>query len=530
MSADPRLRLMPDQALSSLGDAVLQRLNECSIRVCVDPDADAAALVAVAAFVAMLARLFPQVLVAAPRELPTNWWGATSWDDLLERMSAIRPRAELMPTRHVTVGVGQVTEPCDLYIGGGDWNVSVSRHMVPLESGNTHGLGLHAAACLAISQLLTTELADLGFPGVSASEPIVTNLIDHGLHHVREESDGSSARSSSPKFALGVPSDSPLQLALAGVGSVGSSALALLCTVCSPVLNPGSSLVGRVAVTAIDKDRFDPDRNPFRYPALLGGESTAKASTLSERLRELGVTADSRVEDVASWNQSREHPGWSGVLVSSVDTVNGRLDVADVLARQTLSAGVDGTALHIQWEGFADGAACPFCDFVRADPPSTQAGVYSQLTGLPIARVLALLQDGTVMDAEDVEVAIAAGRLNSDRRDALIGAPLNDLVRQAYAEFVVGRDSSGSGRDGVALAAPHVSWFAGALVAAEICKALLGLPLVNRRVDVDVSGLPAGLVRVSPADTTGTCVCHSGVRISWYRQLYDLTARQSPNS
>lgn len=525
MSTDPRLRLMPHQASSGLGEAVLQRLNQTSIKVCVDPDADGAALVGVAAFVAMLSRLFPQVIVAAARELPTNWWGATSWANLLDRMSAIRPRAELAPTRHINVGVGHVAESCTLYIGGGDWNVSVSRRPVPLEGGNTHALGLHAAACLAISQLLTSELADLGFPGVPASEPIMTNLIDHGLHHVGEQSDGLPAGRSTSQYPFAAPSDGPLQLALAGVGSVGSSALALLCTACSPVLNPGSSLVGRVAVTAIDKDRFDPDRNPFRYPALLGGESTAKATTLSDRLRELGIPADGRVEDVASWNQSREEPGWFGVLVSSVDTVNGRLDVADVLARQTLSAGVDGTALHVQWEGFADGAACPFCDFVRADPPSTQAGVYSQLTGLPIARVLALLQDGAVMEADDVEVAIAAGRLGH-RRDALIGAPLSDLVRQAYAEFVVGRDSSGSGRDGVALAAPHVSWFAGALIVAEICKALLGLPLVNRRVDLDVSGLPAGLVRVPPADTTGTCVCNSGVRINWYRRLYDTTARQ----
>jgi hypothetical protein len=78
----------------------------------------------------------------------------------------------------------------------------------------------------------------------------------------------------------------------------------------------------------------------------------------------------------------------------------------------------------------------------------------------------------------------------------------------------------GAGGDVVAVASPQVSWFAGTLVAAELVKHMLGLPTVDRRVDIDVAGLPAGVVRSPLADPTGTCICHSSVRRRWYRMLY----------
>jgi hypothetical protein len=277
-------------------------------------------------------------------------------------------------------------------------------------------------------------------------------------------------------------------------------------------------------VTAVDKDVFDPGRNPYRYPALLGGETGKKSIGMVERLKQFGLTAEAHGTDVATWNTTKDEPGWHGVAVSSVDTLSGRLDVADVLSEQTLSAGVSGTELHVQWERFADGFACAFCDFVRADPPLTQAGVYSQVTGISVARVLALLQDGVALEASDVDTAVAAGRVPAHRRDALVGAPLSDLIRQAYAEAEMrpqGVDpAAGPDSDVIAIASPQVSWFAGTLVAAELVKHMLGLPKLNRRVDLDVAGLPAGVVRTVPPDATGTCVCHSGVRRRWHLAMY----------
>lgn len=531
---DPRLRLLGSQTVGGAQEPatqVLRRLDETEVAVSIAADADHAARVAVAAFVTMIARLVPRVVVDDPTgdaHLPNNWWQATSWGDLLERLTAVRPATDLPATRRITVGFGIVEPVCDVYVGGGDWNVVLADHPVVMETGIVHGLGLHAAGCLAVSQVLIKVLADLGFPGVEVTGKVETNLIDHRLRLV--DTTDLTVTNLTAAFELA-------RIAFLGVGSVGTSAMALLATACSPMLNgseAAAALAAALEVTAVDKDVFDPDRNPYRYPALLGGETGKKSTGMVERLRQLGLTAEAHDTDVATWNTTKNEPGWHGVVVSSVDTLSGRLDVADVLSKATLSAGVSGTELHVQWERLADGFACPFCDFVRADPPQTQAGVYSQVTGIPIPRVLALLQDGAVLAASDVDMAIAASRVPAQRRDALIGAPLSDLIRQAYAEAEmrpqsgdIRADAANGDSEVIAVASPQVSWFAGTLIAAELIKHVLGLPTVDRRVDLDVAGLPAGIVRRPPADPTGTCICHSGVRRRWYRTMYgDLPAAE----
>lgn len=520
---DPRLRLLGSQTVGGAREPatqVLRRLDETEVAVAVAADADDAARVAVAAFVTMIARLVPGVVVDDPQgdgRLPNNWWQAASWVDLLDKLTPVRPVTDLRATRQITVGFGIAEPVCDVYVGGGDWNVVLADHPVVMETGTVHGLGLHAAGSLAVSQVLIKVLSDLGFPGVEVTGTVETNLIDHRLRLVN----ATDLTVTNPAAGFEVA-----RTGFLGVGSVGTSAMALLAMACSPMLN-GSAATAALEVTAVDKDVFDPDRNPYRYPALLGGETGKKSAGMVERLQQLGLTAEAHDTDVATWHTTKNEPGWHGVVISSVDTLSGRLDVADVLSKATLSAGVSGTELHVQWERFADGFACPFCDFVRADPPLTQAGVYSQVTGIPIPRVLALLQDGAVLAASDVDMAIAAGRVPAQRRDALVSAPLSDLIRQAYAEAEMrpqsgdaGVDAANGDGDVIAVASPQVSWFAGTLIAAELVKHMLGLPTVDRRVDLDVAGLPAGIVRRPPADATGTCICRSGVRRRWYRTMY----------
>jgi hypothetical protein len=284
-----------------------------------------------------------------------------------------------------------------------------------------------------------------------------------------------------------------------------------------------------VLVTAIDGDDLDPDHNPFRYPALRGGERGNKATWAAGRLREFGITTHAAPHGVAQWAVTRSRPGFDGLLISSVDTVSGRLDVADVLARETLSLGVAGLALHAQRERFADGLRCPFCDYVSADPPATQAQVYAEVTGLPVARILQLLNGDARLNDTDVDLAAAAGRVPVHRRGDLVGYRLADLVREAYAEAPL-RPAGSANPVGAAMAtapspaAPHVSWFAGVLAAVEVLKQLAGLPLLDRRVDVDLGGLPPGVVRRVPADATGRCVCRSAVRRRWTEQLYCAAA------
>jgi hypothetical protein len=508
MTIDPRLRIMGAGCGGTIAPQLLRALDETRVVIRAGSDMTGAATTALAAFVALTARLFGDVAFESRVTLTKNWWDSPDTTELLAALRAVRPRSGAATSREIVVTFGDQVRAGDFGVGGDDYAVRVGRDLQPLGPNLSHALGVHAASCLAVSQLVLEVLGPLGFPGVRLESSYVMNLIDYRL---AEPPDIRTVLTSGVR---------PLQLAFAGVGSVGTSGLALLAIALAPNLAMSSGVLP-TTVFVIDDDAIDGGRNPFRYPALLGGESGKKAEFFAARLTDLGLPATAVPHTVAEWVRDRDAPGFDGLLVSSVDTLSGRLDVADVLARSTLSIGVSGLALHAQREAFGDGFACPFCDYVSADPPLTQAGVYAQTTGLAVERVLALLQDGARLIEADVDVAISAGKLAADRRTALIGAPLTDLVRQAYAEVEVsGAGDHAVADDVVAVAAPQVSWFAGVLAAVEIVKQLAGLPAVDRRVDVDLSGLPPGLVRRVPRDRTGRCLCCSGVRVRWYRKLY----------
>jgi len=510
MSADPRLRLLGGVSDSPRAAQVLAALDGTRVVVRTGPDMTGSHTTALAAFLAISARLFGDVVLESTVRLAPNWWTAETTDALLTALAPVRPRPSVPPSREWVVTFGDLVTPGGCGIGGDDYTVRLGHTPQPLSGPATHALGVHAAACLAVSQLLGEVLGPIGYPGVPLAGTYVMNLIDYRL-------------TPAPTLESTAIPEEPLAVAVAGVGSVGTSALALLTGALAPalaeaVLPPTASLAELIAV---DSDVFDPVRNPFRYPALLGTETGHKAVVVAARLAALGVHARGVPVGVADWARSRDRPGFDGLLLSSVDTLSGRLDVTDVLARNTLSLGVSGLALHAQREAFADGYACAFCDYVSAAPPLTQAGVHAATTGLPVSRVLALLQPGARLAPADVDIAISAGRLAANRRGQLIGSPLTDLVRQAYAELELRGPGQASGApDVVAVAAPQVSWFAGVLAAVEVVKQLRGLPLVDRRVDVDLAGLPPGLVRRPRADPTRRCVCHSGTRRSWYRKLY----------
>lgn len=492
--SDPRVRLSP---LAAVGDPapILAALDRVRVVVHLPADPGPATVIAGAAFVAIAGRMFGRVRVVGPQELPANWWGARTFADLAGpvRQPVDGPEP---PERSVAVGDASVADQHALHLGGGDFTARVGTTPQQVDA-VTHGLGLHVAGCLVVGRLLTEALADVTGGAVIDFPPSYS--LDLLSHRVAASTTGQPGPTSA---------DEVLAVVIAGCGSVGSSTAALL--------GSAIKLSGRTppAITLVDPDSIDPDRNRWRYPAL-GTATGLKTDWLVERLGSLGVPATGVACSVGEWNGSRPQPGLDGLLVSSVDSLEGRLEVADVLARETLSVGVAGTALHVQRERFDD-YACPFCDFVSADPPTTQATVYAELTGLDQHRVLRLLQAGAFLEQPDLDRAVNAGRIAAERAPTLLGRPLQDLVRQAYAEVAV----PAAGGAVLSVAAPHVSWFSGALAAVEIMKQIAHLPLLDRRVDADLAGLPPGLVRRTRSDATGRCVCRSGVRRDWYDSMY----------
>ncbi len=204
--------------------------------------------------------------------------------------------------------------------------------------------------------------------------------------------------------------------------------------------------------------------------------------------------------------------------MSSVDRVDGRRDVAAVLAQTTLSAGVGGLALHVQLERSADDLACPYCEFLDVRSALEESQMRAAMVGLAVERVVELATTDARLTTEDVQAAVAARRVHPDRAGELVGRRPDDLMRRVYAEALV--PASQAGTAPAAVSAPYVSWFTGVLLAAEIDKSALGLPPLHRRVDVDLAGIPLGVTSTRPKDTSGRCLCASPTRRRWANRLY----------
>ena len=207
------------------------------------------------------------------------------------------------------------------------------------------------------------------------------------------------------------------------MGSVGSSVAGAL------VFCPG--LTGEAI--AVDPEDFDPARNPFRYPALSGGETGAKATWAAGLLQNAGWAAEPTTGGIGTWNAAQPTPGFDGNIVSSVNELTARFEVADVLAREVISAGVGGLAFHVQRERLGDEWACPYCEYVPAEPALTQAHVIAAQLGLPVEKVIALQIPGAVLTAAELEASAAGGKISPETAARLVGHRLADLVAGAYA-------------------------------------------------------------------------------------------------
>lgn len=482
---DPRVDL-GSQLTGAAAEQCLDALDSVRPIVRLGKELSEPTATAAAALVHLIGRLHPHVVVDGDATLGSNPWRSSTVADTYDVVP--RPIATREPGHDIVIGIGDVPD-ADLWVGGDDWTAAVADE--PLDALGRHtALGLHAAAAIAAAEVLKRQLAPLGLVQASPVPSMIWNLIDYrtGAAGLAEE-----ANATAPP------------LAVIGAGSIGSSVAGLLAAT-----GPG----GEVAL--VDADEFDPQRNPYRYPAATKATSGLKTAWLASILSESGWRATSHDCPVADWTRSRPEPGFDGVVVSSVDRVDARADVADVLARTTLSVGVSGLAFHVECEHPADDLACPYCQYLAVGTPMSQLAVYEAQTGIPMVRIAELLDGGRLED-RDIEVSVAAGRIHSDRAHELVGRRFEDLVRRAYAQATVRT----VGGDTIAVSAPSVSWLAAVIVVAEIRKLEKVLPALDRRVDVDLSGIPTGMTRRVGRDRSGRCLCANPFRTRVARRLYD---------
>jgi hypothetical protein len=480
----PLTEMFPGEA-----ERVLAHLDGYRPLILVDASAGPAARLAAMSLYSLTARLLPHTELVGSGQVPRNPWGVTRLEDLSERLKGALPGPSRMPHEDIRIGIG-VNAGADLYLGGDDWTAILAR--VPVFAGNGYfPIGWQGAAVLAAAEVAKTIWSGLGL----VVNPLGREFVWNYLNHRCEPSQHTASATK------------PINLAVLGGGSVGSSTVGIVVMI--------DGLAGHAVV--VDDDDFDPSRNPYRYPAATVEVSGPKATWLADMLRAEGWDAQGRASKVGAWVRTLPEPGWRGVAVSSVDDVEGRFEVADLLAETTISLGIKGLRLHLQREHLGDGSACPYCDFVDVRPPISESQAESAFTGIPAQRIETIRLTGARLTQEDVRCAVDAGRINDSDASQLVGRRFEDLVKRVYADALV---PALGGNQATPVSAPHVSWAAGVLAAAEVAKAAMGVPLVNRRVDLDLSGLPQGLILKRPADRSGRCPCASPVRQQWMARLY----------
>lgn len=415
---DPRIRLL-DGTHAAHATEALHALDRRRLIVDVG-ELPVAAGGAAAAVIAVLARLFAHVTVRGSTPLPAaNPWRAESTSSVLPAITAVRPRPTRTPELELAIAIGKTSMSADLHVGGGAYTAEVARtpRTVDVASIARHGhaLGLHAAGALAVNEAMKVALADVGVTllPLAADTELLWNLVDYRL----------------TAAALPDPISVTRPLLLAGCGSIGGTTAALLAM---------SSCITSTAVT-IDAETFDPARNPFRYPMLTGAETDGKADWAARLLRCGGWAAEAYGAGIRDWVSRSDRAGFHGLVVSSVDDLAARQDVTDILARDVVSLGVAGLALHAQRERLGDGLACPSCDYVSAAPPTTQAESTAQQLGLSVPRVLQLHATGARLTEGDLAACVTAGSITADAAGTLTGRRLDDLIARSYAEVGLGR-------------------------------------------------------------------------------------------
>lgn len=464
------LRLAVGTDATSAGvERVIDALDATRVVVRVGDKLDPLAAVAASALVSMIGRIHAHVEVDGDAACAPNPWNIKAVSDVLMAIASHRPIETRDATSDLVVSFGAGV--ADICVGGDDWTARIGDAPVVARAG-TSGIGLHAAAAFAAAEVFKRLLVPIGFVAVPAQ--FEWDLLTYRFGH----SDPPTATPSSP------------ELLFAGAGSVNSSAAAILM----------NSARGHAAI--VDPDAFDSARNPYRYPAAVGETVGPKASWIADMLRSAGWKAEPYEVTIGEWVAAQAQPGFAGIVVSSVDNVAGRADVADILAHTTLSAGVGGLALHVQREHAYDEYACPNCEFVDLGAPITQVQVIADMTGLEVARAAELIE-GALLTEADLQIVANTGR--ADSVADLLGHRIADLVGRLYAEATIPIPGSNP----IQVSAPFVSWIAGAIAAAEVTKAANGFQLLDRRLDLEMSGVPTGATSRRLRDASGRCTCAS---------------------
>ena len=445
----------------------------------------------------LLSRTFEKVHVVFPAgaAAPRHPWDLDTVSAVIEELNDTVGRTlHIGPPKRsdVVLSIGETPSiPADreVVVRGTHWRAALDCDLPEAGDGV---LGSLYAGCMGAAQVLLNVL-NMMDAHYRTMAPFNFSLLDLG---------SCSAADETPK-SIQLP-----ETHLVGVGAGGSAAVYAL------------AHLGDISGTLhlIDNQKVD-DPNLNRYVLMRRRDiGRWKVDVAAETLRGTSIEA-APYRDVFS-NYADEHGRDVNLLLSPVDSEEGRRELAKMLPRRIINAATGGTTVTLSTHGFNDGRMCLHCLYMPELNRASREEIMAKDMGLPPERVKELLRMNSPIGAE----LLAQIERNRGVEPGTWASDAELPIGSFYVKAVCGDARLRLPTANVIAPLSFISTSAGVLLAAELIKAghpeLSGWALDNYfRLDTLHPPQPA-FRHLRPQDSSGRCICRDPDYTAVYLQKY----------
>lgn len=445
----------------------------------------------------LLSRTFERVHAVFPAgtEAHSHPWHLTTVKAVVNELkNTVGGSLRIGPPKHsnVVLSIGappSLSADREVMVEGSDWLAALDCNLPKAGNGV---LGSLYAATVGASQVLlhTLHLANAPYEPMGAHRFSLLDLLP------------SDSDRDTPK-PIWIP-----ETHLVGVGAIGSAAIYAL----AHLKGVGGLL------HLIDNETVD-EPNLNRYILMRRRDiNRSKVEAATEALRTTSIDVKPFPTAFATFLKDQEP--LVNLLLTPVDSEEGRRRLAKTLPRRVINAATGGTTVTLSTHGFADGKACLHCLYLPKANEATAEEIMARDMGLPIGTVEKLIEANTPMD----ERLIAQIERHRGAEQGTWADYEGSAIHSFYAKAVCGDAEIRLPTANVIAPLSFVSAAAGILLAAELVKTrhpeLRRHALDNYfRVDTLKQPNPA-FRRTRPQDPSGRCICQDPDYIAVYNDKY----------
>ena len=445
----------------------------------------------------LLSRVFERVHAVFPAgaEAPDHPWDVATIKSVVDQLDeTVEGVVEIGVPAHtdVVLSIGErssVPATRDVVVRGSPWRAALDKDLPRAGEGV---LGSLYAACLGAAQVLLHVL-DLARSGYHPMAPYTFSLLD--LLPNGEEGEAPSA--------IVIP-----ETHLVGVGAVGSAAIYTLAHF--------RDLGGTIHL--IDNEQVDAS-NLHRYVLMRRHDiGRWKADVAIKALAQCAI--QTRPYRDAFLSYASEHGTNIDLLLSPVDTTEGRRALSRFLPRRIINAATGGATVTISTHGFNDGNACLHCLYPEKTNTKSREEIIADHVGIPFEKILDLVQTNSPVDAQLVEQIERNRGVARGRWTKHIGLPIDSFFERAVCGDAELRLPTGN------TIAPlsFISASAGVLLAVELIKSAspkFSRWALNNYFRIDTLFAPNPAFRaLRRQDTSGICICNDPHYVDTYSRKY----------